>query len=76
MKKQPKFIFILKKDGLPYRYMVRYSIDGFKKYVGCFKTESQAMQALERSLAREITDPARLRDKRLEAGLDQAKNTL
>lgn len=76
MRKPPKFIFPIVKNGATYRYMVRYSIEGFKKYVGCFETEAQAVQALERSLAREIRDPALREVKRQQAGLESVKNTL
>lgn len=56
--------------------MVRYSIEGFKKYVGCYETEAQALQALERSLAVEILDPELRKIKRCQAGLESARNTL
>ncbi len=51
-KKPGKNVFQIKLNGKPYRWAARYSVNGFKVYVGCFKTEDEAIQALARHKAR------------------------
>ena len=36
-----KCVFAIKKNGKPYRYMVRVIIRGQKTYLGCYKTEDE-----------------------------------
>lgn len=37
-----KCVFLIKRNGKPYRYMTRVIIKGQKFYLGCFKTEKEA----------------------------------
>jgi len=41
-KSKAKCVFVMKKDGKPYRYMSRVIIKGQKFYLGCYKTEAEA----------------------------------
>jgi hypothetical protein len=40
-----RFVFAMMKDGKVYRYMVRFTQNGYKEYVGCFKTKEEAIAA-------------------------------
>lgn len=40
-----KFIFPIKRNGEIYRYMVRFTINQEKIYVGCFKSVEDAKRA-------------------------------
>jgi transposase len=40
-------VFPVKRNGKPYRYMVRTIVNGTKFYVGCYKTQEQASKAYE-----------------------------
>ena len=44
-KKKAQYVFVVKRDGKPYRYMVRRIIDNTRHYIGCFKTEEEAVIA-------------------------------
>jgi len=57
-KKPGKNVFQIKLNGKPYRWAARYSLNGFKVYVGCFKTEAEAIQALARHKARQAAKNA------------------
>jgi hypothetical protein len=40
-----KCVFLIKRNGKPYRYMTRVIIKGQKFYLGCYKTEAEASKA-------------------------------
>jgi len=42
------FVFLVKRNGLPYRWVVRCTVHKVKRYVGCFDSEEKATQALQR----------------------------
>lgn len=44
--KQPG-VFLLKKDGAPYRWIVKCTIQKARKYIGCFDSEEKAILAWE-----------------------------
>ena len=41
-----KYVFPIKKNGKIYRYMVRFIENGYRTYIGCFKTQEEAVIAL------------------------------
>jgi hypothetical protein len=42
---KPGCIFIIKRNGLPYRWVVKTTIEKERRYVGCFDTEAKAIEA-------------------------------
>jgi hypothetical protein len=52
-KSKNKCVFLIKRNGKPYRYMVRTYINKERRYVGCFKTEDEAVNAYNNFLHRE-----------------------
>jgi hypothetical protein len=52
-KKPGKNVFLRKRNGVPYRWWGRYSLNGFKFYVGCFKTEAEAIEAVAKHKAKQ-----------------------
>lgn len=46
--KKPRYVFTIKKNGKPYRYMARINISFKRIYLGCFKTQSEAVEAVEK----------------------------
>jgi transposase len=44
-KNKPQYVFVVKRNGKPYRYMVRRIIDNTRHYIGCFKTVKEAVDA-------------------------------
>lgn len=43
--KKEKCVFVMKRNGKPYRYMTRVIIKGQRFYLGCYKTEVEASKA-------------------------------
>lgn len=39
-------VFLMKRNGEPYRWIVKVTVQKERKYVGCFKTKPEAVQAL------------------------------
>lgn len=58
MEKAKKCIFVQTKDGKPYRWIVRFSVHGLKKYVGCYKSAEEATEAAIRALTKQGLDPS------------------
>jgi len=42
----PMFVSLLKRNGEPYRWVVKVTINKERKYVGCFETKQEAITAL------------------------------
>lgn len=38
-------IFVMRKDGKPYRYVVKVTVNHERRYIGCYKTEKEAVNA-------------------------------
>jgi len=49
-----KCVFVMKRNGKPYRYMVRTYINKERRYIGCFKTEEEATIAYNRFMQKEL----------------------
>ena len=47
-KTKPRYVFVIKKDGKPYRYMARVNISFKRIYLGCFKTQTEAVAAVDK----------------------------
>lgn len=47
-----KCVYIYNKDGKPYRWIVKTTIDRERKYLGCYKTETEAVRAYEKFIER------------------------
>ncbi|MFO0202231.1 MAG: hypothetical protein ACK528_03780 [Alphaproteobacteria bacterium] len=47
---KPACVFPIKRDGKIYRYMVRTYINRERHYVGCYKTQEEAVKAYGRFL--------------------------
>lgn len=45
---KPQHVFVIRRDGKPYRYMARVTVKFEKKYLGCFKTEAEAVTAVKK----------------------------
>lgn len=45
-----RFVFEVKKNGETYRFIVRITMNGFKEYIGCFKTREDAVIARDKAL--------------------------
>ena len=50
---RPMFVFLLKRNGEPYRWIVRVTINKERKYVGCFETKQEAITALDAYIKRQ-----------------------
>lgn len=48
---KPRYVFTLKRNGKPYRYMARVTVKFVKIYLGCFKTQREAVRAVEKYFA-------------------------
>lgn len=48
--KKPRYVFVIKRDGKPYRYMARVIVKFLKIYLGCFKTQEEAVVAVKKYL--------------------------
>lgn len=46
--RKPRYVFTIKKDGKPYRYMARVNVSFKRIYLGCFKTQGEAVAAVEK----------------------------
>jgi hypothetical protein len=46
----PMCVFLMKRNGQPYRWIVKITVRGERKYIGCFQTKDQATKALELAL--------------------------
>jgi hypothetical protein len=44
---KPRYVFLIKRNGKPYRYMARITVKFAKHYLGCFKTEEEAIKAVK-----------------------------
>jgi hypothetical protein len=44
---KPKFVFCQKRNGEPYRWIVKFRADKRLVYLGCFKSEREAVDAYE-----------------------------
>lgn len=51
-----KCVFLMKRNGKPYRYMVRTYINKERRYIGCFKTQEEAAIAYNKFMQRELTN--------------------
>jgi hypothetical protein len=49
-----KCVFLMKRNGKPYRYMVRTYIDKERRYIGCFKTEQEAIIAYNKFMTKQL----------------------
>ena len=45
---KPRYVFLLKRNGKPYRYMARVTIKFRKIYLGCYKTQEEAVSAVKK----------------------------
>jgi hypothetical protein len=45
-------VFLYKLNGEPYRWIVRFTVNKERKYVGCFKDHGEACQAAEEAAKR------------------------
>lgn len=43
-----KCVFVIPKNGKPYRYMTRVIIQGTRFYLGCYKTEEEAFNTYKK----------------------------
>jgi hypothetical protein len=50
--KNPKYVYQIFLKGKPYRWAARFTVDGLKKYIGCFLTEAEALAAVEKARAK------------------------
>jgi len=66
-KKNPKYVYPIMLKGKPYRWAARFTINGVKRYIGCFLTEAEALAAVKKA-------KTRLAEKRVSS--HQAKNAL
>jgi hypothetical protein len=46
-KNKNKCVFLYKLNGQPYRWIVRFTINKERRYIGCFKEHGEACQAAE-----------------------------
>ena len=42
---KPGCIFLIRRNGVPYRWVVKTTIEKERRYVGCFNTEAKAIEA-------------------------------
>ena len=45
-------VFMMKRNGQPYRWIVRVTVKKERRYVGCYKTRPEAVNALEAFMAK------------------------
>lgn len=57
-----KCVFIMMKNGKPYRYMSRVVINGNRIYLGCYKTEKEASDAYNSFMAYIKNNPMAIGD--------------
>ena len=43
----------MRRNGKIYRYVVKYTVDKCRVYVGCFKTEAEAVAAYQLKLVKD-----------------------
>ena len=48
--KKTRCVFPIFRKGELYRFVVRISMDGYRQYVGCFKTQEDAIRARDRAI--------------------------
>lgn len=48
--KKPRYVFVIKRNGKPYRYMARVTFKFLKIYLGCYKTQDEAVAAVKKYL--------------------------
>jgi len=56
MNKKPKknqCVFPMFRNGKVYRWIVKYTVNKCRVYVGCFKTEAEAIAAYQLKLAKD-----------------------
>lgn len=46
----PMCVFMVKRNGQPYRWIVKITVKGERRYIGCFETKDRATEALESAL--------------------------
>jgi hypothetical protein len=46
-KRKPQYVFAVKKNGKVYRYMARITRNFMQIYLGCFKTQKEAVAAVK-----------------------------
>ena len=47
-RKKPTYVFAIKRDGKVYRYMARVTVQFNKIYLGCYKTQEEAVVAVKK----------------------------
>jgi len=45
---KPKYVFEMKRNGLPYRWIVKFKVKKQLVYLGCFKSQEAAVEAYEK----------------------------
>jgi hypothetical protein len=45
-------VFMMKRNGEPYRWIVRVTVQKERRYVGCYKTKPEAVSALQAFMAK------------------------
>lgn len=65
--KNPKYVYQIFLNGKPYRWAARFTVNGVKRYIGCFLTEAEALAAVKKA-------KARLAEKKV--SINRAKNAL
>ena len=45
-------VFMMKRNGRPYRWIVRVTVQKERRYVGCYKTRPEAVNALRAFMAK------------------------
>jgi hypothetical protein len=51
-KNKNKCVFLYKLNGQPYRWIVRFTVNKEKRYVGCYKSHDEASAAAEQAAKR------------------------
>ena len=44
-RRKPVCIFLIKRNGLPYRWVVKSTVNKERTYIGCFDSEAKAVDA-------------------------------
>lgn len=47
----PRCVFVIKRNGKPYRYMARTALNNTKIYLGCYKTPEEAHDAYQKFMS-------------------------
>jgi hypothetical protein len=47
---KPACVFLMKRKGVPYRWIVKTTVNRERVYLGCFKTKEEAVKAWNRFL--------------------------